>query len=133
MVFFNLSEEDTGNETLDMLSVLFNPNTKADEKIRILRERFGLPISDLFEREGRDMCDYSSFCMEKGMEKGLEKGLEKGIVKGSLIATIATCKSLKVSFKETVAQVIAQCNLSREDAEWEVSKRWNENAGYSEE
>lgn len=53
---------------------------------------------------------YSEYCFEQGFLNGI----------------IGICQKMNVSFGDTVAMVIEQCHLSKEDAEWEVSKRWNQ-------
>lgn len=88
----NISENhdvsNTNNNTLKLLTTLFDETLDADTKITKLENDYGLPLTKEIEDEVTSMCTYATSMENKGIENGLEKGLK------------ALVKSLKVYIKD---------------------------------
>lgn len=61
-----------------LLSTVFSPEMKYDEKKDIIEKEYDIPLEGDFERSVNVMCNLSEAVWAEGMEKGMEKGVEKG-------------------------------------------------------
>ena len=96
----NISEKhdisDTDNNTIKLLTVLFDETMDAKSKITALEKKYGLPLTREIEKEVTEMCTYATSMENKGLTKGLTIGLEEGLEKGLR----ALVKSLKAYIKD---------------------------------
>ena len=60
-----------------LLSTVFSPEMKYDEKKDIIEKEYDIPLEGDFERSVNVMCNLSEAVWAEGMEKGMEKGQEK--------------------------------------------------------
>ncbi len=103
---------NTDNNTLKLLTTLFDETLDADTKITKLENDYGLPLTKEIEDEVTSMCTYATSMENKGIEKGLKKGTEKGLK--------ALVNSLKVYIKdfnklyEAIIQNEDYANVSKE-------------------
>ncbi len=83
------NREDSQNTLISMLEKLLS-QTDADEKKRILEEKYGMIMTEELEGRIQTMCNLSENIialgimegMEKGMQEGMEKGMQEGMEKG---------------------------------------------------
>ena len=75
-----LNDRDPGSSkgTLGMLEVLFAAHIDARQKIRMLKEGYGIMMSDGFSKKVSDMCNLSVGYYEEGVREGREQGLKQG-------------------------------------------------------
>lgn len=75
----NISEnhdvEKIDNNTVKLLTTLFDETLDAKTKISELQNKYGLPLTKELEMEVTEMCTYATSMENKGIEKGIEKGL----------------------------------------------------------
>ena len=75
-VLINISEKhDTGeveNDTIKLLTDLFDERISGEDKVRILQENYGLPMTKEY-KEVIGMCTYADAIERKSIEKGIEK------------------------------------------------------------
>ena len=71
----------------ELLSVLFVSQEPYEIKRQVLKERYGILMTEGFEKEMRNMCTFSeglwNRALNTGMERGMEQGMEQGIGKGA--------------------------------------------------
>ncbi len=63
---------NTDNNTLKLLTTLFDETLDADTKITKLENDYGLPLTKEIEDEVTSMCTYATSMENKGIEKGLK-------------------------------------------------------------
>ena len=61
---------------------MFSPRHSAEDKKKLLSEKFHINVTEEIGQEVSKMCNLSTGIFESGMEKGIEKGIEKGREKG---------------------------------------------------
>ena len=86
VVVLNLgdAEENSQQEVLNLLNILFSVNVTPVEKKRRLQEAFSIAMTREFEGEVENMCNLSQGLVEYGIERGIERGMKRGIEKGEL-------------------------------------------------
>lgn len=86
VVVLNLgdAEENSQQEVLNLLNILFSVNVTPVEKKRRLQEEFSIAMTREFEGEVENMCNLSQGLVEYGIERGIERGMKRGIEKGEL-------------------------------------------------
>ena len=67
---------------LKLLSILLSRDTLPDDKKRVLREEFDIPMTLTLEKEVSLMCNLSDGVWEEGMEAGRKQGMEAGRKQG---------------------------------------------------
>lgn len=72
-------DTDGANNTLiNMLTDLFNETISAEKKIKILEQKYQLPITEEVEREVADMCTYTTYVENKGREREIFSSVQEG-------------------------------------------------------
>lgn len=75
-VLINISEKHdtsgTDNEAINLLTDLFDERISGEDKVRILQENYGLPMTKEY-KEVIGMCTYADAIERKGIERGIEK------------------------------------------------------------
>ena len=90
-------------ESLEPLRILFFGEEGLDEKLRILKEEYGI---DLYEekKEVKEMCElaqlYQEIYEDKGLKRGMTMGMEKGLEKGTQSNIRALMESMNITFDE---------------------------------
>jgi len=79
---------------LRMLGMLFSKETSKAEKRRILRDDYGIQMTQSMEGEVSTMCNLSKGLLEEGETKGIAKGIAKGIVQGTTETNLSVIKNL---------------------------------------
>ena len=72
--------EGTRNELIRLLTDLFDERLDGIEKIKRLKDSYGLKLTKEVEREVADMCSYATAMENKGVEIGIEKGLKALVI-----------------------------------------------------
>ena len=70
----------------DMLFTLLTNNLRAEEKRKILEEKYGIRMTEEETERANNMCNLSDAILEKGLTEGIEighgRGMSEGIAKG---------------------------------------------------
>ena len=70
----------------DMLFTLLTNNLRAEEKRKILEEKYGMRLTEEETERANNMCNLSDAILEKGLTEGIEighgRGMSEGIAKG---------------------------------------------------
>lgn len=74
-------KRESGNPLISMLEKLLS-HMDADEKKRILTQKYGMIMTTELDGRIKTMCNLSEYMIERGIEEGIEKGIERGIEKG---------------------------------------------------
>ena len=69
--------EETDNELIKMLNVLFNEKIMGTEKITKLQKEHGVPMTREIGKEVPGMCTYAEAMVKKGLEQGFEQAQEE--------------------------------------------------------
>ena len=107
MICLGNPEEVEPDGILRLLSILLSNETEDNEKKRILKEEFAMPIAETLERSLDDMCNLSI-----GVE---EKGRAKGRAEGRAEATIALIRNLMDSMGFSLEKAMQALRISEED------------------
>ena len=67
---------------IGLLSTLFTVDLSPVEKKEVISRDFGIPVTEHIERMVANMCNYSSYVMNKGIQKGMQQGMQQGIQQG---------------------------------------------------
>lgn len=65
---------------LKLLGTLLSREALPEEKRRILRDEFDIPMTRTMEKEVSLMCNLSDGVWEDGIARGIERGIERGLV-----------------------------------------------------
>ena len=84
----------------------------ADQKKKHLEKEYGITATEEFDKEMKQMCNYSDYVEQIGIEKGVQKGL------------IETCKELGVSRDTTLSKLVTKFTLTQTAAEEILKKYW---------
>ena len=80
IVMVYLAPGPVRNRMLAMLQVIYQETDKsAEEKSKILKQKFGIDVTDEMEEELRTMCNLSEGIYERAMAQGLERGMAQGM------------------------------------------------------
>ena len=74
-------KRESGNVLISLLERLLS-HMDADEKKRILTQKYGMIMTTELDGRIKTMCNLSEYMIERGIEEGIEKGIKKGIKKG---------------------------------------------------
>ena len=79
MVYLGGSEGDGKYKgILRLLDVLLSNKKSAVEKGNILKNEFGIPMTESMEKEFNNMCNLGEAIEQNGIQKGIQKGIKKG-------------------------------------------------------
>ena len=102
----NISEKHdttgTDNETIKLLTDLFDERISGEEKVTKLQKEYGLPMTKDYE-EVLGMCTYADAIERKGILKGIEKGRFDtlvSLVKDGLLSLTDAAKRAELSTDE---------------------------------
>jgi predicted transposase/invertase (TIGR01784 family) len=90
----------------DLLEVLLSSKVDPEEKIKILEEKYSIPMTVELEEEVINMCNLSEGVKEIGREEGIEIGMELGREEGREENTIASIKKLMKNLKLSLEQAM---------------------------
>lgn len=111
MICLGNPEEVEPDGILRLLSILLSNETEDNEKKRILKEEFAMPITETLERSLDDMCNLSIGVEEKGRAKGRAEGRAEGQAE----ATIALIRNLMDSMGFSLEKAMQALRISEED------------------
>ena len=82
VIMICLGKPDGENEDglLKLLETLLSREMPPEEKKRILRDEFDIPMTQTLEKEVSLMCNLSDGVWEDGVAQGMAQGMEKGLV-----------------------------------------------------
>ena len=95
------------NMALELLSSLLSEELSAEEKLKMLNEKFQIPITQQLDKEVSLMCNLSQGIEKRGIEKGIEKGIR---------GAIDICRKLNLPEEEILRQIMQQYELSEDTA-----------------
>lgn len=103
MVCLGNSDETAENNLLRLLDVLLSSDTEASEKKEILKNDFGIPMTEKMEEEVVYMCNLSDGVEQKGIQKGIQKGVLTtlcALVRDSLLPIEEAAKRADMTVEE---------------------------------
>ena len=62
--------EDKSHSVLEMLNILFTTKMKAEEKKRLLEEKYAIIMTEKMDQEVEFMCNLSESVLKEGLEQG---------------------------------------------------------------
>lgn len=74
IIIIYLGQEDSHHPLLEFLKLIFRSDIQFEDKIKRLRTKYNVPISDSFEKEVRDMYGLSDLVEKRGIQIGIEQG-----------------------------------------------------------
>jgi hypothetical protein len=89
------SEEAT---LTDLLEVALSNKIDPEEKIRILEEKYSIPMTIELEEEVMNMCNLSQGIKDEGIEIGLERGREEN----TIVSVENLMETLKLSMQQAM-------------------------------
>ena len=98
-------------DILRLLSALLSSQTDAVQTKQIMRDEFGIPITEEMERAVTEMCNLSEGVENRGIAKGLAKGRAEGRAEG----VMDSLHNLMDSMGLTIEQAMAALKVSEED------------------
>jgi predicted transposase YdaD len=93
------SEEPT---LTDLLEVALSNKIDPEEKIKILEEKYSIPMTIDLEEEVMNMCNLSQGIKEEGIEIGLERGLERGHEERTIISIENLMRTVNFSLEQAM-------------------------------
>ena len=63
---------------VNLLSMIFLSNLTPAEKKAELENSYGIPVTEEMERMVDNMCNYSSYVLNKGFNQGMQQGMQQG-------------------------------------------------------
>ncbi|MBQ6206775.1 MAG: hypothetical protein IJK52_06805 [Oscillospiraceae bacterium] len=106
MVCLGRADADGGDALLKLLGTLLSRDTRPEEKKRILRDEFDIPMTRTLEKEAALMCNLSEGVWEEGVEVGMERGLKKGRAEGVEQTLLTALQNLMKSMGLSVEQAM---------------------------
>ena len=84
IVFLHPSQDLQGQRAgaQELLSLLFVSQEPYETKRQVLKERYGILMTEGFEKEMRNMCTFSEGLWNRALNTGMERGMEQGILQG---------------------------------------------------
>ena len=74
IIYICLGNEETDDELLGMLNVLFSKTLSHKTRKDILRNKYKVKMTEEMEKEAEVMCNYSDYIEQRGINKGREEG-----------------------------------------------------------
>ena len=108
-------EDDECTDILRLLSALLSSQTDAVQTKQIMRDEFGIPITEEMERTVTEMCNLSEGVENRGIAKGLAKGRAEGRVEGRAEGLMDSLHNLMDSMGWTIEQAMSALKISDED------------------
>ena len=94
-------------DILRLLSALLSSQADAAQTKQIMRDEFGIPMTEEMERTVTEMCNLSQGVENRGIEKGMAKGEAKGVLN--------SLHNLMDSMNWTIEQAMSALKISDED------------------
>ncbi len=113
-----------GEGVVGLLNTLLAPDIDADNKIKILKEQYEIPIREQMGRELGHMCNLGEGIREDALEEGLELGMQKGKAEGKeegLQALVNTLKPMLLTAEDIIA-AIRKNDIYKDVAEEQIRK-----------
>lgn len=113
-------EETCGTElptVLQLLNALFSEQIPFREKVRLLKEEFGVPMGTELEKEVEEMCNFSYGYYERGLEDGIETGRKEGLETGRDSAFLQNMRTLMERLSYSVEQALDFFRIEGEERE----------------
>ncbi len=74
--------EKSEDRLVSLLSMLFVSDLSPAEKENVLSRDYSIPVTEHMGRMVANMCNYSTYVLEKGMQQGIQQGMQQGIQQG---------------------------------------------------
>lgn len=120
------NESEVSDTIVGFLTALFSAQFTAEERKKILADRFSINTydNDLGRRLDK-MCDYGSYTWNEGEKAGFSKGEKSGFEKGQangIKALVSTLKELGITSAAIVAKVAEKFGMTEDEARKEYEK-----------
>lgn len=125
VIFINLSNDfnEQSGQMIDLLNTALTDELKAEEKIKVLHENYGITMTRKLEGDVSLMCNISEGYRIRGIEKGREEGLEigraegraEGRTEGILEAMVTSIKNIMEGMHFSADQAMNILKISEAD------------------
>lgn len=99
----NHDTEGTNSYIIKLLTDLFDDRVDGKDKVKNLKDEYGLPTTTEFETEVCDMLAYTARIEKKGISQGISQGISKGFVLALINLVIK-----KVAKKKTLSIIVEE-------------------------
>ena len=100
---------------VNLLNMLFVSDLSPIEKENILVRDFSIPVTEHMERMVANMCNYSTFILEKGMQQGIQQGMQQGMQQGIAQEKINSIKTLMETMNWNPLQAMNALKIPEEE------------------
>ena len=101
IIIIYLGKQPSNHPLFQFLNFIFKSNIQIEDKVRKLKDEYGIQTSESFKEEVREMNSILDYYKQQGIEQGIEKGIEKGQFEALLSAIKNVMKNTNVD--ETTA------------------------------
>ena len=94
-----------------LLSTIFVSNLTPIEKKTVLSQDYNVPVDEHMERMVANMCNYSSYVLNKGIQQGIQQGMQQGIQQ----TAVSNIRSLMANLNLTPKQAMDALSIPAAD------------------
>ena len=94
-----------------LLSTIFVSNLTPIEKKTVLSQDYNVPVDEHMERMVANMCNYSSYVLNKGIQQGMQQGIQQGIQQ----TAVSNIRSLMANLNLTPKQAMDALSIPAAD------------------
>ena len=98
-----------------LLSTIFVSNLTPIEKKTVLSLDYNVPVDEHMERMVANMCNYSSYVLNKGIQQGMQQGMQQGIQQGIQQTAVSNIRSLMANLNLTPKQAMDALSIPAAD------------------
>lgn len=109
------ADERSEDRLVSLLSMLFVSDLSPIEKGNVLTRDYSIPVTEHMERMVANMCNYSTYILEKGMQRGIQQGMQQGMQQGVEQEKISNIKTLMKNMNWNPLQAMDALGISAED------------------
>ena len=100
---------------VNLLSMLFVSDLSPIEKETVLTRDFSIPVTEHLERMVANMCNYSTYILEKGMQRGMQQGIQQGMQQGMQEKEFNNIKTLMETMNWNPLQAMNALRIPEEE------------------
>ena len=122
----DVPEYDEKYELHRLLETLLSMQMSADEKIKIMKEEYNIPVNDDMRKDVGSMCNLSQGIIEKGRAEGRVEGRAEGRAEGRLEGRIASEEKIILNMYQnqfTLEQIALATNKKIEEIQTIIEKK----------
>jgi hypothetical protein len=102
VVLIGLGKRSEEATLTDLLEVVLSNKIDPTEKIKILEEKYSIPMTIELEEEVVNMCNLSKGVKDEGIKIGMKRGLERGREERTIVSIKNLMETLKLSMQQAM-------------------------------